>query len=159
MEEYKTYTAKTVDDAILEASLDLGTSRDNIDYKIIERETKGFLGIGARKAVIEARRKMTEEEMVNEALMEKTGKTAKKDKKNGRDKKRRPREKTDGKGSKDTRDVKNNKESGNNHPSKDSKAGKEVKEEKAEKSREEREGREVRKDRQGVQKRPADQRP
>ena len=63
MDEYIRVTAKTVEDAILEASIALGTSSDNIEYHIIERETKGFLGIGAKKAVIEARRKMSDEEV------------------------------------------------------------------------------------------------
>ena len=53
-------SAKTVEDAILEASIQLGTSSDNIEYTIIERETRGFLGIGAKKAVIEAKKKKTD---------------------------------------------------------------------------------------------------
>ena len=68
MDEYIRVTAKTVEDAILEASIALGTSSDNIEYHIIERETKGFLGIGAKKAVIEARRKMSDEDIINEVL-------------------------------------------------------------------------------------------
>ena len=63
MEEYIRVTAKTVEDAIIEASIQLGTSSDNVEYKIIERETKGFLGIGAKKAVIEAKKKKTDEAM------------------------------------------------------------------------------------------------
>ena len=62
MEEYIKVSAKTVEDAIIEASIKLGTSSDNIEYRVIEKETKGFLGIGAKKAVIEAKKKKTEEE-------------------------------------------------------------------------------------------------
>ena len=62
MEEYIKVSAKTVEDAIIEASIQLGTSSDNIEYRVIEKETKGFLGIGAKKAVIEAKKKKTEEE-------------------------------------------------------------------------------------------------
>lgn len=68
MEEYIRVTAKTVEDAILEASIQLGTSSDNVEYKIIEKETKGFLGIGAKKAVIEARKKKTDEDIINEVF-------------------------------------------------------------------------------------------
>lgn len=61
-------TAKTVEDAIIEASIQLGTSSDNIEYEIIERETKGFLGIGAKKAVIEAKKKTTDEDIISEVF-------------------------------------------------------------------------------------------
>ena len=62
MEELIRVSGKTVEDALMEASIQLGTSSDNIEYTVIEKETKGFLGIGARKAVIEARKKVTEDE-------------------------------------------------------------------------------------------------
>ena len=62
MEEYIKASGKTVEDAVLEASIALGTSSDNIEYRVLEHETKGFLGIGAKKAVIEARKKVVEEE-------------------------------------------------------------------------------------------------
>ena len=78
MDEYIRVTAKTVEDAILEASIALGTSSDNIEYHIIERETKGFLGIGAKKAVIEARRKMSDEDIINEVFRGKEAEPAKK---------------------------------------------------------------------------------
>ena len=39
MEEYIKVSAKTVDDAIIEASIQLGTSSDNIEYRVIEKET------------------------------------------------------------------------------------------------------------------------
>lgn len=68
MEDYIRVTAKTVEDAILEASIQLGTSSDNVEYTVIERETKGFLGIGAKKAVIEARKKKTDEDIINEVF-------------------------------------------------------------------------------------------
>ncbi len=68
MEDYIRVTAKTVEDAILEASIQLGTSSDNVEYKVIEKETKGFLGIGAKKAVIEARKKKTDEDIINEVF-------------------------------------------------------------------------------------------
>ncbi len=63
-------TAKTVDDAVMEASIQLGTSRDNIEYRVIEKETKGFLGLGAKPAVIEAKTKAEEEDIVKELFSE-----------------------------------------------------------------------------------------
>ena len=66
--EYIKVTGKTVEDAILEASIQLGTTSSNIDYRVIEHETKGFLGIGAKKAVIEAKIRKSDEEYVEEVL-------------------------------------------------------------------------------------------
>ena len=50
-------TAKTVDEAITEASIQLETSSDNIEYHVIEKGSSGFLGFGSKPAVIEARKK------------------------------------------------------------------------------------------------------
>ena len=66
MSDYIKVSGKTVEDALLEASIQLQTSSDNIEYNVIEKETKGFLGIGAKKAVIEARARRTDEDIVNE---------------------------------------------------------------------------------------------
>ena len=50
-------SAKTVDDAITEAMIQLGATSDKIEYEVIEKGSPGFLGIGMKQAVIEARRK------------------------------------------------------------------------------------------------------
>lgn len=50
-------TAKTVDDAITEATIQLGTTSDNIEYRVIEKGSTGFFGIGSKQAVIEAKKK------------------------------------------------------------------------------------------------------
>lgn len=50
-------SAKTVDDAITEALIQLGVTSDNLEYDVIEKGSAGFLGIGAKQAVIEARKK------------------------------------------------------------------------------------------------------
>lgn len=50
-------TAKTVDEAITEATIQLETSSDNIEYHVIEKGSTGFFGIGSKPAVIEARKK------------------------------------------------------------------------------------------------------
>ena len=46
-------SAKTVEDAVLEAAIQLGTTRDKVAYEVITQPTSGFLGIGGRKAVIQ----------------------------------------------------------------------------------------------------------
>ena len=52
--EYTKFSAKTVNDAITEACKALGVTSDKLDYKVVEEGTNGFLGIGAKDAVIEA---------------------------------------------------------------------------------------------------------
>ncbi len=64
--DYITVTAKTVQDAILEASLQLETFRDNIEYEVVEEGSSGFFGIGGKKAVIKARKKMAVEDVLKE---------------------------------------------------------------------------------------------
>ena len=61
-------TAKTVEDAITEASIQLGTSSDNIEYTVIDKGSSGFFGIGGRKAVIEAKKKFTDEDLLKEVF-------------------------------------------------------------------------------------------
>lgn len=58
-------SAKTVEDAVLEAAIRLGTTRDKVAYEVITQGSAGFLGIGSRKAVIKARKKTDEEVEVN----------------------------------------------------------------------------------------------
>ena len=56
--EFIEVRGKTVDDAITNALIQLGTTSDKIEYEIIERESNGFLGlIGKKEAVIKARKK------------------------------------------------------------------------------------------------------
>ena len=52
--EYTKVSAKTVNDAITEACKALGVTSDKLDYKVVEEGSNGFLGIGAKDAVIEA---------------------------------------------------------------------------------------------------------
>ncbi len=52
-----TVSAKTVNDAITEASIQLGIVSTGIDYEVIEEGTSGFLGIGKKQAVIKAWKK------------------------------------------------------------------------------------------------------
>lgn len=59
--EYITVSAKTLDDAITEALIQLGVTSDQLDYEVIEKGSAGFFGIGMKQAVIKARRKVVEE--------------------------------------------------------------------------------------------------
>ncbi len=70
MEAYTKFMGKTVEDAVQEACIELGTTSDNLDYRVIVHETKGFLGFGAKQAVIEARKKMSDEDIFEEMMKE-----------------------------------------------------------------------------------------
>ena len=63
--EYIEVSAKTVDDAILEAAIKFGTTRDKIAYEVISQGSAGFLGIGSKKAVIKAHVQTEEEVQVS----------------------------------------------------------------------------------------------
>lgn len=76
-----TVSAKTLDDAITEASIQLGVASDQMEYDVIEKGSAGFLGIGSRQAVIRARIKktVTEEIKAEEIKPEELKKEFKKD--------------------------------------------------------------------------------
>lgn len=50
-------SAKNVDDAVIEACQKLVVTRDKLEYEVIEEGSNGFLGIGAKPAIIKARLK------------------------------------------------------------------------------------------------------
>ena len=52
-----TVSARTVEDAITEASIQLGLASTEFEYEVIEKGSAGFLGIGAKQAVITAWKK------------------------------------------------------------------------------------------------------
>lgn len=53
--EFMEFSAKTVDDAIVEACSKLTITRDKLEYEVIEEGSNGFLGIGSKPAIIKAR--------------------------------------------------------------------------------------------------------
>ena len=61
-------SAKTVDDALTEASVKLGTTSDKLEYEVIEKGSSGFLGIGSRNAVIRVKVKASVEDEVRKFL-------------------------------------------------------------------------------------------
>lgn len=64
-----TVSAKNVDDAITEASIQLGVTSDQMEYDVIEKGSAGFFGIGSKQAVIRARLKKVEEPVVEEVVV------------------------------------------------------------------------------------------
>ena len=52
-------TAKTVEDAITDALIQLGTTRENADIEVIEKETSGFLGLNKKPAKVRVALKET----------------------------------------------------------------------------------------------------
>ncbi len=73
--EFIEFSAKTVEDAITEASIQLGVPSSEIEYEVIEKGSAGFLGIGSKNAIIKARKivageKKAEKPQVKEAKKE-----------------------------------------------------------------------------------------
>ncbi len=58
-----TVSAKTVDEAITKALIQLGTTSDKLEYEIVDKGSNGILGIiGSKPAVIRAKKKETMED-------------------------------------------------------------------------------------------------
>ena len=57
--EFKEFKAKTVEEALTIASMELGVASTELDYEVIDKGTSGFLGIGAKPAIIKAKKKDT----------------------------------------------------------------------------------------------------
>ena len=66
--EFIEVSAKSVDEALTEASISLGIPSSEIEYEVIEKGSTGFLGIGSKDAVIKARKKFSVEENVKDFL-------------------------------------------------------------------------------------------
>ena len=65
--EIITVSKKTVDEAITEACIQLGLASTDIEVEVIEKGSAGFLGIGAKQAVIKAWKKVEKKEIKKEA--------------------------------------------------------------------------------------------
>lgn len=57
-----TVSAKTVDEAVTKALIELETTSDKLEYEVVEKGSVGFLGIGAKPAIIRAKKKKTLED-------------------------------------------------------------------------------------------------
>lgn len=65
-----TVSAKTLDDAITEALIQLGATSDMVEYEVIEKGSAGFFGIGSKQAVVKAWKKKVEEPVLEEPKKE-----------------------------------------------------------------------------------------
>ena len=72
--EFLEVSAKTVEEAITKACIDLGQSSDQLEIQVITEGSAGFLGIGSKPAVIQVRKKEPEvpEVKIPEAVIEET---------------------------------------------------------------------------------------
>lgn len=50
--EYVEYKGKSVEDAITNALVDLGTTSDQIDYEVVDKGSTGILGFGSKEAIV-----------------------------------------------------------------------------------------------------------
>lgn len=68
--EMITVTAKTVEDAITQASVQLGVSSDRLQYEVVEKGSAGVLGglFGSRPAIIRAKKIETVDDKAVEFL-------------------------------------------------------------------------------------------
>ncbi len=66
--DYIEITARTVDDAITEGLIKLGTTSDKIETEIIEKGSSGFLGIGSKPAVVKIWKKFTIKDFIVDFL-------------------------------------------------------------------------------------------
>lgn len=57
MEEWKEFSAKTADEALTNALIQMETTSDQIEYEVIEEEKSGILGLFSKPAVIRVRKK------------------------------------------------------------------------------------------------------
>lgn len=68
MNDYIEVSAKTVEDAITDALIQLGTTSDQIEYEVIEKGSTGFLGFNSKPAKIKVRRKFTSQDRIRDFL-------------------------------------------------------------------------------------------
>lgn len=68
--EIITVSKKTVEEAITEACIQLGLASTDVEVEVIEKGSAGFLGIGAKQAVIKAWKKVEKKENKKEVKKE-----------------------------------------------------------------------------------------
>lgn len=68
--EYVEFSGKTVEDALTNALVALGTTSDQIEYEVVEKGSTGFLGFAAKDAIIKVVKKNTPEDVAVNFLKE-----------------------------------------------------------------------------------------
>ncbi len=58
--DYLEFSGKTVDEALTEALIQMGTTSDQVEYEVIDKGSNGFLGLGNKPATIKIRKKQEE---------------------------------------------------------------------------------------------------
>ncbi len=66
--EFVEFSAKTVNDAIIEACQKFTVASDKLEYEVVEEGSSGFLGIGSKPAIIKARIKSSIEDTARDFL-------------------------------------------------------------------------------------------
>lgn len=66
--EMITVTARNVDEAVTKALIELETTSAKLEYEVVEKGSTGFLGLGAKPAIIRAKKKETLEDRAVEFL-------------------------------------------------------------------------------------------
>ena len=70
MEEFIQFSAKTKNEAITKAWIELGVSSDQLDIEVVSEGSSGFFGIGSKPAIIKARKinTVSEEDEIQEIV-------------------------------------------------------------------------------------------
>lgn len=68
--EYVEFSGKSVDEALTNALVALGTTSDQIEYEVIDEGSNGIFGIGSKDAVIKVAKKSSPEDIVKNFLSE-----------------------------------------------------------------------------------------
>lgn len=68
MSEWQEFTAKTVNEALTNAVVQLETTSDKLDYEVIEKEAAGLLGLFSKPAKIRARVKFSVNDIAEDFL-------------------------------------------------------------------------------------------
>lgn len=68
MEEWKEFTAKTADEALTNALIQMETTSDQIEYEVLEEEKNGILGLFSKPARIRVRKKAGTTDIVSNFL-------------------------------------------------------------------------------------------
>ena len=85
---YSEFKGKTVEEALTNASIELGVASTELDYEVIDKGSSGFLGIGAKQAVIKAKKKEDNNEKAARLDNAAANNAAKKDNKEKKDNKK-----------------------------------------------------------------------
>ncbi|MDE5862740.1 MAG: protein jag [Lachnospiraceae bacterium] len=68
--DYREFKGKTVEEAVTTASVELGVTSVELEYEVVDKGSSGFLGIGAKSAVIRARK--SEKQDGDKTILDKT---------------------------------------------------------------------------------------